>query len=1043
MKLKITFVLVLAGILACGQATQKPGKVGLESTQPAPKIKLPWRADFSSKKLSGWEIVVDPATREATWQIEQGLLVQGSSVRVKEETYRNFLGTHLVGGDDFWQNYAFGANLRNLSRNGVGLLFRYQNPKNYYRLLLVENADYGGPFIRLDRCLKGEFQVLGQIEQSGFSSTEETIQLAVQARQDTLQAWLNGKMLLEAIDSSLVRGKIGFSTFANPLLCVGEVQVTNQPATALFNVLSPLALSVKLNHASGNYSFAIRGLVFLDENQNGRQDENETGISQVAVSDGREVTLTNEYGVYSLENAARDAQFVFVSIPANFQKKRQFYYLLDDSLGQRTFNFPLNPPAVPETLPVKMAQITDIHVEDEATQSQFREVLRRIRRLRTAPEFIFATGDLVETGSIRAELAAYKEVVENFSIPVYSIFGNHDRDNGLDRLRNFQQLLGPDYYSFDYANWHFVAFNNIIQSEKQLQWLENDLTYVTEQKNIIIFQHYAPDEAQFELLEKYSVKAIFSGHWHSNKIFYHRGITSYSTPPFRFGGIDNSPAGFRTFELTADSVSSDYVFSTLEPKINLVSPVPNQVYSQDQLEILLNIYDAPNNALRVGYQLTRPGSFNEIGELTLKNEWTWGKKIQEPLTDGRYELHLTIWTSDPEPLKQVVSFSVVLNPQLELILSGSCPMFKKTATRAGQWEQTLTPPLHLKWANSTAGHIDFAAPVVAENRVVIPSKDLSCLNENSICAFTAQTGDFAWCFETRAAVSHSLVIHENQVFGQDVQGNIYALDLNSGEPIWQQTLSTDPTEFWLYATPVVENNRLFAGNAAGLMAINPEDGAVLWKIKLGNHWISSYSSPSLKNGRLVLGAMWDRQNLYALDAVSGERLWDFRIPGAHGAPLLTEETVYVGTSGGDLVAVSLETGQEKWRHNLGDGWSPTTPTAFDSLIIAGSGDGRMVAVSRVTGKPVWEFQCGESIFVFSPYRTRQQALTGSPVVTGSVVWFGATDGFLYALNAANGALRWKYNLGVPVLSTPSVAGNALFVGAYDGNLYCFVSERQE
>jgi outer membrane protein assembly factor BamB len=143
------------------------------------------------------------------------------------------------------------------------------------------------------------------------------------------------------------------------------------------------------------------------------------------------------------------------------------------------------------------------------------------------------------------------------------------------------------------------------------------------------------------------------------------------------------------------------------------------------------------------------------------------------------------------------------------------------------------------------------------------------------------------------------------------------------------------------------------------------------------------------------------------------------------------------------VAVNLETGQEKWRSHLGDGWSPTTPTIYDSLVIAGSGDGQMLAVNRFTGQPAWKFQCQESIFAFSPYRTQRQALTGSPIVTGNVIYFGATDGFFYALNAGDGQLRWKFNLGAPVLSTPAVSGNALFIASFNGNIYCFIAENLE
>ena len=57
---------------------------------------------------------------------------------------------------------------------------------------------------------------------------------------------------------------------------------------------------------------------------------------------------------------------------------------------------------------------------------------------------------------------------------------------------------------------------------------------------------------------------------------------------------------------------------------------------------------------------------------------------------------------------------------------------------------------------------------------------------------------------------------------------------------------------------------------------------------------------------------------------------------------------------------------------------------------------------------------------------------------GDTIFFGASDGILYALNRINGKLLWKYKTGVPIFSTVSVAGNTLYVTDFAGNVYGFI-----
>ena len=56
----------------------------------------------------------------------------------------------------------------------------------------------------------------------------------------------------------------------------------------------------------------------------------------------------------------------------------------------------------------------------------------------------------------------------------------------------------------------------------------------------------------------------------------------------------------------------------------------------------------------------------------------------------------------------------------------------------------------------------------------------------------------------------------------------------------------------------------------------------------------------------------------------------------------------------------------------------------------------------------------------------------SPVVADGTVWFGSGDGHVYALDAATGALRWKFATGGVVHASPALADGTLYVGSWDG-----------
>ena len=74
----------------------------------------------------------------------------------------------------------------------------------------------------------------------------------------------------------------------------------------------------------------------------------------------------------------------------------------------------------------------------------------------------------------------------------------------------------------------------------------------------------------------------------------------------------------------------------------------------------------------------------------------------------------------------------------------------------------------------------------------------------------------------------------------------------------------------------------------------------------------------------------------------------------------------------------------------------------------------------------WRFQTG------APVRS-------SPVVAAGTLFVGSSDGFLYALDAATGVLRWRAEAGSPITSSPAVSGDVVIAGTRDGRYLAFAA----
>jgi outer membrane protein assembly factor BamB len=195
----------------------------------------------------------------------------------------------------------------------------------------------------------------------------------------------------------------------------------------------------------------------------------------------------------------------------------------------------------------------------------------------------------------------------------------------------------------------------------------------------------------------------------------------------------------------------------------------------------------------------------------------------------------------------------------------------------------------------------------------------------------------------------------------------------------------------------------------------------------------------------------------------GRPRWAAQLPDRLiGGALVTDDTVYAGTTGGAVFALARDSGRVRWRAAVSDQvWS--TPIQAGDLIVVPVMDGALTAFNRdgafqwsrsvaLRGVASTPLLAGDRLYI-SSFDRRLYAVD---LRTGEVLWrtgeadnwfwteilpagdtlyAGSLDGTVYAVDAGTGAYRWSVTVGNMVRGRAALADNVLVVGTQDGRLH--------
>ncbi len=267
----------------------------------------------------------------------------------------------------------------------------------------------------------------------------------------------------------------------------------------------------------------------------------------------------------------------------------------------------------------------------------------------------------------------------------------------------------------------------------------------------------------------------------------------------------------------------------------------------------------------------------------------------------------------------------------------------------------------------------------------------------------------------------------------EVKGMV-ALSVESNlNPCWYLTVGGS-----IFNNPAAAEGRVYFGAMDKSFYCVSEDGALLWRFPTNGLIASSPMLAQLPAGPSVLFGSYDGA-LYCLDAATGKERWKFQTQGeVYSQPCLSDGVIYFGSKDRHVYALDAATGKERWRF-AANGAICSSPRVFAAetagrpmaaglaLLCFGADSDSFYALDAATGALRWKFDGHSDRYL-------------KPASDSGLVFFGSMDGNVYALALATGALAWRYPTGSGIATDVILADGILYAGSRD---HCFYALRAD
>ncbi len=311
---------------------------------------------------------------------------------------------------------------------------------------------------------------------------------------------------------------------------------------------------------------------------------------------------------------------------------------------------------------------------------------------------------------------------------------------------------------------------------------------------------------------------------------------------------------------------------------------------------------------------------------------------------------------------------------------------------------------------------------------------------STIISLDASNGKQRWTYTIPVQVQDDVFLDSGVLYFGTADQKVYALDAGGGRVRWSVKMSNFPViaqvmDGVIYGTLVANVSDQFNGGT--VFALNASNGTIKWHSQVAGTILG------IVDGVIYVGGSTDN-TLYTLNASDGSLRWKFQMDARPFEADVEQGVVYAlatilnSPSPFTIIyALDASTGTSKWRYPA-DSHTQQNASLIgadaNAVYLTSSTDQNpfrtnlALALKASNGSVLWRYQL-----------TTQSHSFGTSALNNGMVYLGADDGNLYALDASDGKQRWQTKAGNSFISISLIDDRNIYVSLLQEGLAVFDS----
>ena len=255
--------------------------------------------------------------------------------------------------------------------------------------------------------------------------------------------------------------------------------------------------------------------------------------------------------------------------------------------------------------------------------------------------------------------------------------------------------------------------------------------------------------------------------------------------------------------------------------------------------------------------------------------------------------------------------------------------------------------------------------------------------DGRVIARDALTGNLKWVAKVSSEILSAPTAFNQITVVRTGDGNIFGLDSATGKEIWNYDRTVPSLTLRGNAPPVISGDRVFAGFDNGrFVALDLKSGQSLWDSPLAipsgrsdlDRMVDVDSAPIVQKDTIFVASF--HGGVSAISSIDGRILWTREISSYAGITV-GGRYVYVTDEEGSIWALNAETGASVWKKDELKERYPTAPAYYNGYVVVCDSEGYTLWMNGQTGEFVYKSRLAKSRIITRSLRAADSLISYS------------------------------------------------------------------